>query len=516
MCRMSVTGVLLGVLGVGTAGAQSAPAPPSAAPPLSATGKPFTATLADLKPDKSQLLEQANQAKLQALSELRTVGGHAAARVGKLATLSTPKFLERMAVAPPVGPSAIATPRPGVTAPSPSVNWVGAAGGATVGHPGVALLLAKKDGSDTFNAYCTGTLIRQNIILTAAHCVCYSPDPSGNYTTGGLCLRGDSMTAPSALLDPTRWRVFFQHVGLRQIKRVEIDDQYAFGDSAVRNDLAIFVLSRPVSEINPPTMPAASDVAQAWASGLIVGFGFTANPNIPSASLLQQLVLPGLKAQGEVAPASCNTENYLDPNATICSIYSTAAGASQATICGGDSGGPLWQASAAQTSEIGVTSGRNNENCAAMNTLAFEMSIAYRAHSDWIASRVSQYGSPTANGRWPTFGQNLRYVVDKRNAQIFDEKGSYASEGWMTVDNSDPVLTTMNSSGRITHLELQDREGNTLCEGTAGDSKKMPNVDYCSALIQPGKQFHVLARGTPNEFLQYVVTAHAPGTSFAQ
>ena len=224
------------------------------------------------------------------------------------------------------------------------------------------------------------------------------------------------------------------------------------GDTAVRNDLAVLVLSREIAEIDPPTLPVATNGAQVWANGIIVGFGLTANPKIPKASLLAQLILPGLKAQGSVSPTPCSTEAYLDPSASLCSLYSTNSGGSQATVCGGDSGRPLWYAVTNQTSEIGVTSGRNKPNCAEQDALGFEMAIAYPPHSEWITASVKEYGTATVKGRWPTFGQNLRYVLDKRNAQLLDESGNYTSEGWMTVPDNTPVLATMNSSGRITHF----------------------------------------------------------------
>ena len=127
---------VIALVAVATARAQTAPAPET-------THRPFTGTLADLAPDKSQLREQAHRAKEQALEDLKVLAGPAAARVGRLRALSTPQFLEQMAIAPPVGPSAIATPKAGTTAPSPSVNFVEKGGGATVGHPGVALLFGQ-------------------------------------------------------------------------------------------------------------------------------------------------------------------------------------------------------------------------------------------------------------------------------------------------------------------------------------------------------------------------------------
>jgi hypothetical protein len=252
-----------------------------------------------------------------------------------------------------------------------------------------------------------------------------------------------------------------------------------------------------------------------WTQGSIVGFGYSANPNAPDATILQELILPGLKAQGQVSASACTTEHYLDPAASLCSIYTTGNTGAQSTVCSGDSGGPLWLIDSAGV-EIGVTSGRNDPDCAATKTLGFQMSTAYRAHRDWIDARIQQFPNASVKGRWPAFGQNLRFVLDKRNIQVFDDTGNYQSDGWMAAADDNPILGTINASGEITHFELQDRNGKTLCQGKAGTAKNMPNVDYCSATMVKDRQFHVVARGTPNESLQFVVTTHAAGTLFSE
>jgi hypothetical protein len=107
------------------------------------TSRPFTGTLADLKPDQARSRTAADRIKTRALQDLKILGGAAAARAEKLSSLSTTKFIEQLAINPAVGPSTIAAPKPGASVPSPSVNWVGDKGGATFGHQGVVLLLAR-------------------------------------------------------------------------------------------------------------------------------------------------------------------------------------------------------------------------------------------------------------------------------------------------------------------------------------------------------------------------------------
>jgi len=476
--------------------------------------RPHTDTLSELRTNDTRLREFAERAKQQTLVALQSLGGRAAERAQRLASLPPSKVIERLAVDPAAGPSTIAAPRPGTTVPVASINWVGDKGGATTGHPGVVLLLAKPDGDDTYKIFCSGTLIRQNVVLTATHCVCYSKNPTANYRTGSLCLNGDTAapSAPSVLLDPNRWLVFFQHLGLRALSRVEIDNQYEFGDSRVRNDLALMVLAKPVTQINPSPLPAASDTAGSWTSGAIVGFGYSSNTSLPGITL-KELVLPGIKAQGEVSSAPCAQEVYLDPQASMCSRYQLGSNGSQSTVCGGDSGGPLWNMAPTEM-DIGVTSGRNNEDCMRLGTLAFQMSTSYTAHWQWINQHASQYASQPVKGRWPAFGENLLYVVDRRNANIFDKRGRYESDGWMTLASQSLILATMNSSGEVTDFQLQTRDGRTLCRGVAGSIHQTPNVDYCWATIAPNLQFRVVASGKAGQYLQFVVTRHPDGTSF--
>jgi V8-like Glu-specific endopeptidase len=53
---------------------------------------------------------------------------------------------------------------------------------------------------------CSGTLIRQNVVLTAAHCMCYSYYPQDNPANGIECVNGGPGKPKSPMLDPSRWR----------------------------------------------------------------------------------------------------------------------------------------------------------------------------------------------------------------------------------------------------------------------------------------------------------------------
>jgi hypothetical protein len=317
-------------------------------------------------------------------------------------------------------------------------------------------------------------------------------------------VRGTETRAPASLINPERWRIFLQHVGVRQVRGVIVNEGYRFSDEAVRNDLALLVLEQPVTEINPPTLPIAATQASSWTSGEIIGYGFSAVDR-PGATPLSRLVQPGMKAHGEVNSSSCQGQAYLDPAGSLCSLYAPTSGGSQATVCGGDSGGPLWQPGVLNET-IGVTSGRSLADCTEPATVAFQMATSFKSHRDWIEQGIAAVASSNVKGIWPAFGDNLLSVLDRRNAVLFDSKGNYTSDGWMVSQSPMKVLATINSSGPISDFSVRDRNGKVLCKGQAGIRNKMPNVDFCWTKVAPGIQFRIIAKGSGDEYLQYVVT----------
>lgn len=450
--------------------------------------------------------EEARNAVLQARSDtvatLRSMGGKFVQEAKKLESLAPSVFLERMAIAPPVGPSTIAPVKPGTPPPTPSINTY-KGNGATTAHPAVALLLAREDGYDAYRASCSGTLIRQNIVLTAAHCMCYSAYPEENPDNGAVCVHGAPGKAKSPMAKPDRWKVFFQHAGLRNVTQVIINERYTFSGAAVRDDLALLVLDKPVMEIDPPTFPAAVDAVTSFGPGEVVGYGYSAVQS-GNGIALPQLLQSGIKGVGKVTSVICSDLSYLEPASSLCSTYAPTQQGSTATICEGDSGGPLWQPTGAGT-EIGVASGINTLDCTIVPTIGFQMATTFRRHNDWISEAIRAVPGTNVKGILPAFGDNLRPVADRRNIASFNETGHYKS-GPITSEVQGRILATMNSSGHIEAFSVVEEDGKVLCKGTAGASANLPNVNLCWAAVKVGTKYQVVAKGEHNQFLQYVVS----------
>lgn len=451
------------------------------------------------------------QAQRDTVTQLRAMGGKFVQKASKLATLSPSTFLESMATAPPVGPSTIAPLKSGESAPTPAINTT-KGNGPTTAHPAVALLLAFDDDLDAYMPACTGTLIRQNVVLTAAHCMCYTFYQQDRPANGSQCIHGipgvngGPDKPPPQLTKPASWKVFFQHAGLRKVRQLIIDEQYAFSDNAIHDDLALLVLDVPVTEVEPPPLLAAVDVVATWGEGEIVGYGFSSVQGANGIKL-PHLLQTGIKGVGSVTSSLCNSLSYLDPAASLCSTYGPGPGESQTTVCKGDSGGPLWQPMGAAT-EIGVTSGISTKDCTKVPTIGFQMATTFRRYNDWISTKLQGIPNTPVKAILPAFGANLLPVVDRRSIGAFGDGGSYKS-GPITSEAKNRILATMNSSGTIQSFSVVEEGGKVLCKGTGGPGAKLPTVDYCWANVDVGTKYQVVAKGEVNQYVQYVVSTRA-------
>lgn len=224
----------------------------------------------------------------------------------------------------------------------------------TSDYPTVGLLL-EGGSADTADTQCTGTMIGCRTFLTAAHCVC---DGAGSRCQG--------TTAP----DPGRFFVFLQHAGVFAVEDVAVHPAYVFPWA----DLAVVRLAAPVSGITPT--PINTSATPAFGTpGVVVGFG---RSGLGAYDY-------GLKRRGSMTTAACDGDPT-DPT-WVCWDFEAPLGApgTDANICNGDSGGPLFTAAACGDQLAGVTSGALDDECAPPDR-PFDTNVFH--YRDWIASHA--------------------------------------------------------------------------------------------------------------------------------
>ncbi|XP_053674475.1 transmembrane protease serine 9-like [Anopheles nili] len=196
----------------------------------------------------------------------------------------------------------------------------------------------------TGTGLCGGTVITNNYILTAAHCVVGG---SGLAIDGTAILGAHDRT----VVEPTQQRIAFSQAGIAV--------HPGYDSSTIRNDIATVRLNTPAvfnARVQPIDLPARSDSRTfAGLEGTASGFGRTSD------------ALPG------TSPVVMFTRNPILSNAACNSFWSTALvqdqnvcldAAGGRSPCNGDSGGPLAVQDAGNSLEVGIASFVSAQGCA--------------------------------------------------------------------------------------------------------------------------------------------------------
>ncbi|XP_050096684.1 brachyurin-like [Anopheles aquasalis] len=192
---------------------------------------------------------------------------------------------------------------------------------------------------------CGGSILTNNYILTAAHCVV---DGNGALATDGTAILGAHNRINA---EPTQQRIAFSQSG------VFVHPSY--NPTLIRNDIATVRLNSPAvfnDRVQPIDLPALSDSRTfAGLIGTASGFGRTSDA-LPGASDVVMYTRNPVLTNAD-CQSSWNIILVSDQNVCL-----DATGGR--SVCNGDSGGPLTVQDGGNSLEIGIASFVSAQGCA--------------------------------------------------------------------------------------------------------------------------------------------------------
>ena len=205
---------------------------------------------------------------------------------------------------------------------------------ASTSAPWVASIWYTKNISQKAEFICTGSLIRADIIITAAHCTF----DKGFYW---VKLGSDTLDSDAPLLEVSgTWR----------------DTRYS--KKTITNDLGLLKLTRPVTDVKPIAIPTTAQIAKVKKLNKFKMYGWGLDQNDEVAKFLRTANLDLQDAAAKRAYGS-----GFKPEIMLASGRYIKAERLYAGGCNGDSGGPLIGAVDGKQVLVGLTSWGSAQGC---------------------------------------------------------------------------------------------------------------------------------------------------------
>jgi secreted trypsin-like serine protease len=184
--------------------------------------------------------------------------------------------------------------------------------------------------------FCGGSLIRDNFILTAAHCLY---DDNGN-----------SLKANEIFVFLNVWDLENPNQEIELYNVSQIIEHKNYNDFTSENDIALLKINGRTN-LNPVTLPAFNDesLLTAGRKCTVSGWGATNKSGDQYPTVLQKVELE------IISNATCNSSTWYDGE-VLSSMLCAGYAAGQKDACYGDSGGPLFVMENGDTTQIGVVS----------------------------------------------------------------------------------------------------------------------------------------------------------------
>ncbi|MFM9728502.1 S1 family peptidase [Streptomyces niveiscabiei] len=184
--------------------------------------------------------------------------------------------------------------------------------------------ISSGDGTPADRFSCGGVLISPTRIATAGHCLDHTDPGDLEIRVGG----GPLSTRPR---QPVQMRGFAVHPHYRVVPSPSAPEDYA--KSGAADDVAVIVLTKPVRGAHP--VPVARHAPAAGSRVRVYGHGLTKPPTEKDPNPVGDVLRRAdMKVIGDHTCTS-RLAGVVDGTSVLC------AQAPQATICAGDSGGPL-------------------------------------------------------------------------------------------------------------------------------------------------------------------------------